>query len=49
MCQIHKLRKGYRKCSDQSCAVIIMYKGKEVQLCERCWGKIAKSNLEWGE
>lgn len=48
MCDINKLKLGYRKCFNQKIAVIIMWKGREIKLCESCWGKIAKSNLEWG-
>jgi len=49
MCDINKLKLGYRKCSNQEITVIIMWKGKEVGLCEKCWRKIAKSDLEWSE
>ena len=48
MCDVSKLKKGLRHCDEQAIAVYIMYKGRRIGLCERCWGKVSRSSLEWG-
>lgn len=48
MCQIAKLKMGFRHCDSQAVAVYIMHRGRKIGLCEKCWGKVAKSPLEWG-
>lgn len=49
MCQVDKLKKGFHHCLNQDIAVYIMWKGRKIGLCKKCWGKVSKSNLEWGE
>ena len=46
MCQ-NPFRK--KKCPNQDVEVIIRYKGENLDICSKCWKKIAKSDLEWGE
>jgi len=53
MCGIHLLKQGFHKCNSQKEDVGIQWKkGRRkiiVWLCEKCWGKIARGELEWGE
>jgi len=37
------------KCRNTDIEVYILYKGLKRPICSRCWSKIAKSNIEWGE
>jgi hypothetical protein len=39
------------KCEGKSnkIAVIIRLKGRDHQICEDCWNKLAESEIEWGE
>jgi hypothetical protein len=37
------------KCQNADIEVFILYKGVRLPICRRCWNKIAKSNIEWGE
>lgn len=48
MCQIHKLKQGYKKCDEPKIHLTIIWKGENVELCETCWRKIADTDLEWG-
>jgi len=51
MCDIKEF-KLHRKCTNplDPIAVFITWKnGKQLGLCEKCWSKIADSDLEWGE
>lgn len=50
MCDIAKL-KIHRKCTspaEEPAIVYIVTDAGNVGLCEKCWGKVADSDLEWG-
>jgi len=49
MCDISSL-KIHRRCATPTdpIAVFIMLDEKQVGLCDKCWGKVAVSDFEWG-
>ena len=49
MCQVSKLKQGYKRCDEQKIHLTIIFKGENVDLCEACWRKISDTNLEWGK
>lgn len=36
-------------CRSRDIALYIVYEGKRLPICRRCWEQIAETNLEWGE
>jgi len=38
----------HKKCTNTDIAVIINYKGQELEICHKCWDRIADSDKEWG-
>jgi len=39
----------HKKCTNTDIAVIINYKGQELEICHKCHIKISESDVEWGE
>ena len=35
------------KCKSQDIELYVIYEGRTIPICETCWRKIAKSDLEW--
>jgi hypothetical protein len=35
-------------CKGTDIEVYIMYRGKVVPICRRCWGELAEKPVEWG-
>jgi len=36
-------------CGGRDIAVYIVFDGKRLPICQRCWEQIAETDLEWGE
>ena len=36
-----------KKCGSTDIAVYILYKGRIIPICSKCWLEIAKSSREW--
>lgn len=36
-------------CGSRDIALYIVYEGKRLPICRRCWEQIAETDLEWGE
>jgi len=55
VCQSQKIlnesgfAKRARKCENRGLVVFIMWRGKQLGLCQVCWDKIADLDIEWGE
>jgi len=41
----------HRRCKTptDSIAVFIMWEGKQLGLCNKCWDKVSSADLEWGD
>lgn len=37
------------ECGSRDIVVYIMFGGKRLPICRKCWEMLADSNLEWGE
>lgn len=50
MCDVHKLKKGYKHCTSQQKYIGMMWgkrRKQKIWLCRKCWDKVADSDLEW--
>jgi len=36
------------RCKSTDIELYIMYKGRQLPICRRCWSEIAERNVEWG-
>lgn len=43
----HCLNPWDDKCKNTDIAVYIVYKGRRIPLCWKCWRKISKNNVTW--
>ncbi|MEM3745787.1 MAG: hypothetical protein QW323_04760 [Candidatus Bathyarchaeia archaeon] len=43
----HCLNPWDNKCKNADIAVYIMYKGRKIPLCWKCWRRISKNNIVW--
>lgn len=37
----------FKECKKPGCHVIIVYKGRNLDICKECWDWIADSEIEW--
>lgn len=49
MCDISKLKLKLQKCDNQDVEVLIVVKGETLSICHKCWEKLSKMDVNWGE
>ena len=49
MCDIGKLKMHFRRCDSQDVAVLINVKGETLEICHKCWKKLADTDISWGD